>query len=120
MLLGILYGVLGVVAGVFGGMFGVGGGLVMVPALVLLFNFSQHNAQGTVLAAMVPPIGFLAAWQYYQKGHVSLPAAMYICAGFLIGGWLGGGLAQHIDAGLLKKIFGFIMIGVGIRMVCAL
>jgi uncharacterized protein len=68
MIIGLL--VLGVAAGYFSGLVGIGGGVIIVPALVLLFGFSQHMAQGTTLAMMVPPIGILAVLNYHQKGQV--------------------------------------------------
>ena len=64
----MMYLILGLVAGICGGMFGIGGGSVLIPALVFLFGLTQHQAQGTTLALMVPPIGILAAWRYYQTG----------------------------------------------------
>jgi uncharacterized membrane protein YfcA len=60
------YILLGVVAGILSGLIGIGGGTIIVPALVLFFGMSQHLAQGTTLALLVPPIGILAAWQYYR------------------------------------------------------
>jgi uncharacterized membrane protein YfcA len=65
-----LYVLLGVIAGVFSGLIGIGGGVIIVPALVFVFGFSQHQAQGTTLALLVPPIGILAAWTYYWQGDV--------------------------------------------------
>ena len=73
---------LGLTAGVFGGMFGIGGGVILIPAMVYFFGLTQHQAQGTTLAIMVPPIGLLAAWRYYQSGNVKLGMAVLICAGF--------------------------------------
>ena len=60
----LLYLLLGLVAGTFSGLIGIGGGTIIVPALVFLFGLSQHHAQGTTLALLVPPIGLLAAWTY--------------------------------------------------------
>jgi uncharacterized membrane protein YfcA len=56
------YLLLGLVAGTLSGLIGIGGAIIIIPALVLLFGLSQHTAQGTTLALMVPPIGLLAAW----------------------------------------------------------
>ncbi|MEJ2702402.1 MAG: TSUP family transporter, partial [Sedimentisphaerales bacterium] len=53
--------IIGLAAGILSGLLGIGGGVLIVHALVLLFGFSQHLAQGTTLALMVPPIGLLAA-----------------------------------------------------------
>ena len=81
--------ILGLVAGIFGGIFGLGGGTILIPALVYIFGFSQHLAQGTTLAIMIPPIGLLAAWKYYTNGYVDLHAAPLICLGFFLAVSLG-------------------------------
>jgi len=81
----LFYLLLGLAAGILSGLIGIGGGMIIVPALVFLFGFSQHLAQGTTLALLVPPIGILAAWTYYQQGYVDLHTAAYICAGFFFG-----------------------------------
>jgi uncharacterized membrane protein YfcA len=113
----LAYVILGLVAGVFGGFFGIGGGAILVPALVFILGFSQHQAQGTTLAAMVPPIGLLAAWRYLQAGNVKLSAALFICLGFFFGGLLGAHFAQYIPAPALKKIFGVFLLSVSLRMI---
>ena len=82
----VSYILLGLVAGILSGLIGIGGGTIIVPALVLFFGMSQHLAQGTTLALLVPPIGILAAWQYYRQGYVDLHIAGLICLGFVIGG----------------------------------
>jgi len=61
-----LYLAFGLVAGIMSGLLGIGGGIFIIPVLVLLLGFSQQTAQGTTLAMMVPPIGLLAAWAYYK------------------------------------------------------
>jgi len=111
-----LYLILGLVAGVCAGMFGIGGGTVLIPALVYLFSFTQHQAQGTTLAAMVPPIGLLAALKYWQAGNVKLSVAGWICLGFFIGGFFGASIAQPIGDSLLKKFFGLFLLGVSLKM----
>jgi uncharacterized membrane protein len=72
---------LGLIAGVLSGVNGIGGGVIIVPALVFIFGLSQHMAQGTTLALLVPPIGILAAWTYYREGYVDLKIAALICLG---------------------------------------
>lgn len=57
----------GVLAGLTSGLIGIGGGIIIVPVLVLFFGFFQQMAQGTTLALMVPPLGALAAWMYYRQ-----------------------------------------------------
>ena len=75
----ILLLLLGIIAGAISGLIGIGGGVIIVPALVYLFGLSQHQAQGTTLALLVPPIGLLAAWTYYRQGYVDLKMAAWIC-----------------------------------------
>jgi hypothetical protein len=113
----ILFVLLGLVAGIFGGMVGLGGGTIIIPALVYLFGLSQHQAQGTSLAVMVPPITILAAWQYYSKGHVRLDMAGFICLGFLAGGLIGAHFVQGVSDSMLKRIFGAVLFLVSMRMI---
>ena len=98
--------VIGLFAGLASGLIGIGGGIVVVPALIYIFGFSQHAAQGTTLAMLVPPIGLLAAWTYYKQGHVNLPVAGLICLGFILGGYFGAKLAISFPEVILRKIFG--------------
>ena len=112
----ITWMLLGLGAGTLGGLLGVGGGLVMIPAMVYLFGMTQHQAQGTSLAVMVPPIGLLAAWRYYTAGHVHLAMAAYICAGFFLGGLLGANIANVISDFWLRKIFGCFLLVASMEM----
>jgi len=113
----ILYLLLGLVAGIFGGLLGLGGGIIIIPAMVFLFGMSQHTAQGTTLALMVPPIGLLAAWAYYKQGFVDLKVAAFVCLGFFVGGLLGAELAVGISEPILKKIFGIMLLLVSLKMI---
>jgi uncharacterized membrane protein YfcA len=113
----IFYVALGLVAGVLSGIFGIGGGVILIPALVFLFGLTQHQAQGTTLAIMVPPIGLLAALRYYYSGNVKLSIAGFICAGFLVGGLLGAQLIQNVPDALLKKMFGIFLLTISVRMI---
>ncbi len=97
MIIPLLYVFLGVFAGFLSGLIGIGGGVFIVPMLVFGFGFAQHEAQGTTLALLVPPVGLLAAWTYYKQGYVNLNVAALICVGFLIGGLLGAKLATGIS-----------------------
>jgi uncharacterized membrane protein YfcA len=113
----MLYVLLGLAAGTLSGLIGIGGGTIIVPALVFLFGFSIHLAQGTTLALLVPPIGILAAWTYYRHGYVDLVVAGYICLGFLIGGLLGAKIATNIPNVLLEKIFGVALLLIAVKMI---
>lgn len=113
----LAYVLLGLAAGIFGGIFGIGGGTILIPALVYLFGLTQHQAQGTTLAIMIPPIGLLAAMRYYYSGNVKLGIAAFICAGFFVGGLIGAHFAQGISAPLLKKLFGVFLLFVAVNMI---
>lgn len=118
-MINIVYIVLGVVAGIFGGMFGIGGGTILIPALVYLFGLTQHQAQGTTLAVLVPPIGLLAALRYWQSGNVKLSMAAFICLGFFLGGYLGAHWIQNVSDPLLKKMFGVYLLFIALNMIFA-
>ncbi len=113
----ILYLILGLVAGVTSGFLGIGGATIIIPALVFIFGLTQHQAQGTTLALMVPPIGLLAALKYYYSGNVNLNMAIYICLGFFVGGLLGAMLVDPVPDPILKKIFGGFLFLIALRMI---
>ncbi|MDD5669414.1 MAG: sulfite exporter TauE/SafE family protein [Candidatus Omnitrophica bacterium] len=113
----VLYLGLGVIAGIFGGMFGIGGGTILIPVMVFMFGLTQHQAQGTTLAAMIPPIGLLAAWRYWQAGNVNVPMAAFICIGFFAGGLIGANFVQNMPDPILKKIFGVFLLFVSVQMI---
>ncbi|MEM1239576.1 MAG: sulfite exporter TauE/SafE family protein [Cyanobacteria bacterium P01_H01_bin.26] len=112
----LLYLGLGLGVGTLSGLIGIGGGVLITPALIYLFGFSQHNAQGTTLALLVPPIGLLGAWTYFQQGHVDVKAATLICLGFVFGGLVGARFAVDLPELLLRRIFAVSLIVVGVRM----
>jgi uncharacterized membrane protein YfcA len=109
--------VLGLLTGVISGLVGVGGGIVLVPALVLFFGFSQHMAQGTSTALLLPPIGILAAWTYYKNGYVDVRAAALICAGFVLGGLFGAKLAIFLPKETLRRTFGGLLFVLSLKMI---
>jgi uncharacterized protein len=113
----LLYILVGIVAGVLSGLVGIGGGVIIVPALVFLFGMSQHHAQGTTLALLIPPIGILAAWTYYKAGYVDLKVAGLVAVGFIAGSYLGARVATHISDSTLEKIFGVALLLIGLKMI---
>jgi uncharacterized membrane protein YfcA len=108
---------IGLAAGVLGGMVGLGGGIIMIPAMVMLLGLGQKEAQGTSVAVMLPPIGVLAAWNYYKAGYVNIKFALVIALAFIIGGWFGSKIAIAIPEVLMKKIFAGIMIVMAIKLI---
>lgn len=107
----------GVFAGICGGFFGIGGAVIMIPSLVFLFDFTQHQAQGTTLAAMIPPIGLLAALNYYYQGHVKIMPAVLIAGGFFLGAYLGSFFVGKIPGAMLKKLFGIFLLLCSLRLI---
>jgi hypothetical protein len=108
--------ILGLVVGAVAGTLGIGGAVFIVPALVYLFGWHQHTAQGTALAMLIPPIGILAAWKYYQAGHVDVKVAALMCAGFFVGGYFGGLIANQLPEDTLKKVFGAALLLISLKM----
>jgi uncharacterized membrane protein YfcA len=108
---------IGVAAGVAAGMFGIGGGLLIVPALVLLYGMTQHAAVGTSLGAILLPVGALSAWVYYRNGNLNVRYALLIAAGLLVGGFLGAKLVEPVSDLTLRRLFGAFLLVVSARMI---
>ncbi|HPC98630.1 MAG TPA: sulfite exporter TauE/SafE family protein [Bacteroidales bacterium] len=108
--------IIGLFTGMLAGMLGIGGGLIVIPALMLFMGFSQHAAQGTSLAMMLPPIGIVAAWNYYKAGHVDIKIALILAVAFIAGSLFGSKLAIGMSENLLKKIFSVFLILVALKM----
>jgi len=107
---------IGIVTGAMAGMLGIGGAIIMIPALVYFMGFSQQMAQGTSLAVMLPPIGIIAAYNYYQAGHVNIKYALILAAFFLVGSYFGSKFALNLPQAALKKIFGVLLLLVAAKM----
>jgi uncharacterized protein len=108
---------LGLVAGVLSGMIGIGGGIVIVPALVYFLNYSQHQAQGTVLFMFLLPIGLLGVFNYYNSGYIEFKTAFIMACTFVVGSYLGSRISISIDQATLKKVFGGILFLVSLKMI---
>ncbi len=107
---------IGILTGAMAGLLGIGGAIIMIPALVFLLGLSQQNAQGTSLAVMLPPIGILAAFNYYKAGQVNFKFALILAIAFVVGSYFGSKLALQIPQHLLKKIFAVLLILVATKM----
>src|SRR4029453_8215166 len=106
----------GFLSGIIGGLFGGGGGELFIPLLIYLFGFSQHQAQGTSLAVLLPPIGLLAALRYYRAGHVDFAVAGLLALGFFFGASIGAIIATKIEGHILRKVFGAFLFLVSLHM----
>jgi uncharacterized membrane protein YfcA len=95
----------GLLAGMLSGLVGLGGGVIIVPALVFVLGFSQHQATGTSLGILLLPAGIFAVMNYYKRGYVDVKVVLLIFAGFLLGGYLGSRISVSMPEATLKKIF---------------
>jgi uncharacterized membrane protein YfcA len=109
--------IFGVAIGACSGLMGIGGGVLLVPGLVLLFGFSQPEAQGTSLAVLIPPIGLFAAMIYYQHGYIRLPVVGFIAAGFLVGAYVGAVLVPYVPLTYLRLALGLLLLYLGFTFV---
>jgi uncharacterized membrane protein YfcA len=113
----LLLVVIGLVAGMLSGLVGIGGGLLMVPALVWLLSYSQHQAQGTSLAVLMLPVVFLAVRNYYKAGVIDPKVVGIIALSFVVGGALGSKWAIALPAEHLKKVFGVVLLLASIKLI---
>ena len=109
--------IIGLLAGILSGLVGVGGGILMIPLLIIFLGLTQHQAQGTALFAMLPPIGILAAFNYYKEGFVKWEYAIIIAFSFVIGGYLGSKLSLSLPPQMVRRIFGVIMLIGAIKLI---
>ena len=96
-------------------MVGIGGGIIIVPALVFLFAMDQKLAQGTSLFMLALPVAAVGAYQYWTKGNVDWKASLLLASAFVVGGYIGGKLANRLDTGIIKKIFACFMILMAVK-----
>jgi len=108
--------VIGIITGFMAGMLGIGGAIIMIPALVFFMGISQQTAQGTSLAVMLPPVGIIAAYNYYKAGEVNIKFAIVLAIFFLVGSYFGSRLALNLPQAVLKKIFGILLLLVAAKM----
>lgn len=108
--------IVGLAAGILSGMVGVGGGIIVVPALVIFLGFSQHQAQGTSLGLLLLPVGILAVMNYYNKGYIDIKVVAIMSIAFVFGGWLGSKLSLSLPQDTVKKIFAIVLFYTAFRM----
>ena len=101
--------ILGLAAGILSGLFGIGGGIVMVPSLIILFGMDILDANATSLAAMLLPVGILGVWAYYKAGMINVKESLWIAFGLFLGSFIGGELAINISEDLLTKLYAGIL-----------
>ena len=125
----ITLSLIGLTAGLASGYIGIGGGIIIIPALVYFLNLDQYQAQGISLALMLPPIGILAFYSYYQTGTFNIVEnnityknlliyyALIMAVFFVMGGWIGAKLSFKTPIHLVKLIFGIFMFYASIKLI---
>jgi uncharacterized membrane protein YfcA len=87
--------------------------------MVYGFGMAQHNAQGTSLAMLLPPLGLLAAWRYYDAGYVDVQMAGLLALGFFFGAPLGAMAATSLHPDTLRRVFGAQLLLISLHMIFA-
>ncbi|MCE9501019.1 MAG: sulfite exporter TauE/SafE family protein [Leptospira sp.] len=107
---------IGLFAGALGGLLGIGGAMVLIPAMVFFLGLNQHEAIGTSLAVMLPPIGLFAAYNYYKAGYVNIKFAMILAIAFMMGSFFTSKIAINIPENIVRKIFSIIFLLISVKM----
>jgi hypothetical protein len=111
----VLLILIGLTAGVLSGFFGIGGGLILVPALVYIMGYQQHQAQGTSLGVLLLPVVIMGAYQYWREGYIDVKAVLLLALGFVIGGYLGSQLALKLNQVVLQRVFAIFLIFMALK-----
>jgi uncharacterized membrane protein YfcA len=109
---------MGLITGVLSGLLGIGGGVVLVPMLVLVLGLAQHSAQGISMLVIIPT-ALVAIWHFHKDKLVDYHMAGYLATGAVVGAIISANFVQHIPADTLKQVFGIFVIYVGSRMILA-
>jgi uncharacterized protein len=112
----LIFLAIGLAAGLLSGLFGIGGGILIVPALLIVGRMSPLTATGTSLGALLLPVGALGAWQYYKNGHVDVRASLLIALGLLVGAYFGARFAQGLDPATAKRAFAVFLAVASVRI----
>ncbi|MGH2428126.1 MAG: sulfite exporter TauE/SafE family protein [Candidatus Limnocylindria bacterium] len=107
---------IGLAAGALAGLLGVGGGIVLVPAMVLLLGYGQHVAQGTSLLVIIPAALF-GSWSHHRSGRFVMRDAAALAAGGVIGALIGSVTALAVDDEVLRRLFAAFLLISGVRIV---
>ena len=111
-----LFLAIGLAAGLLSGLFGIGGGIIIVPALLLVGRMQPAVATGTSLGALLLPVGALGAWQYYKNGHLDVRASLLIALGIFFGAYVGAMWMQRLDPIMARRVFAVFLLLVSIRI----
>ena len=112
----LIFLAIGLGAGVLSGLFGIGGGIVIVPMLILLARMAPVTATGTSLGALLLPVGALGAYQYYRTGNIDIRVSLLIALGLFVGAYFGAKLAVGLDPVMMKRSFAAFLVVVAVRL----
>jgi uncharacterized membrane protein YfcA len=112
----LLLVLIGVAAGVMSGLFGIGGGVVIVPALMLLAKMPPQLATGTSLGVFLLPVGILGALTYYRNGNLEVRSSLLVAAGLFVGAYFGAAIAQNMAPLMLRRLFAVFLAAVALRL----
>ena len=111
----LIFLAIGLGTGIMAGIFGIGGGIIIVPALILLAKFPPQSATGTSLAVFLLPVGLLGAYHSYKEGHVRVVPALLIALGVFLGGYFGARISTGLSPVVLKRSFAMLLLAVATR-----
>jgi uncharacterized protein len=112
----LLFLAIGLGAGLLSGLFGIGGGIIIVPALMLVGRMQPSTATGTSLGALLLPVGALGAWQYYKNGHLDIRASLLIALGIFVGAYIGAVAMQQLNPVVAERLFALFLVLVSVRI----
>lgn len=112
----LLFLAIGLAAGLLSGLFGIGGGIIIVPALLLVAKMEPTTATGTSLAALLLPVGTLGAWLYYKSGHMNVAAGLLIALGMFAGAYFGARVGLSLNPTTTKRAFAVFLLMVSARI----
>lgn len=107
--------VIGFAGGVLSGMLGVGGGALFVPAMVLLLDVPQPEAQGVSLAVIVVTAA-VGSVTHYRHGNVDVPLVAAVVPTAMVAGLVGASIAGALSADALQRVFGLVLLFVSLQM----
>ncbi len=113
------YVLVGVLTGVMAGIFGIGGGVILVPILVLGFGFAQSAASGISLTALLLPVGILGVWDYWKSGRITaeqIKFGLLIAVGIFVGTFVGARAAGLLPETALRKGFSILLVAVAVKL----
>jgi len=111
----VLLGI-GLVAGILSGMFGIGGGIIIIPALLYIVKLKPVQAIATSLAALIPPVGLLGAYEYYRKDDIHIRAAALIATGLFVGAFFGAKITLALPPNTVRRGYAVFLLAVAVKM----